>query len=111
MTWRYFGDGQRYVAEVREMASRPDGADISTGAFAEHYVPTMRSITQLRDVLLTEAEDKLRRHQRMALIELAGATAAVVQLLCTLACMTLVFRRAVSRTWRQSDIVARVDSD
>ncbi|TKC81341.1 diguanylate cyclase [Trinickia terrae] len=95
VTWRYFGEGERYVAEVQTLASRPIGADVTTGQFAEHYVPTMRSITQLRDVLLAEADGKLQRHYRTTQLQLAAAVTAVLLLLTTLVWMTVTFRRDV----------------
>ncbi|WP_176072370.1 GGDEF domain-containing protein [Paraburkholderia mimosarum] len=107
MSSRYFGDGERYVSTVRELATHPGGAHVSTGRFAEQYVPTMLSITQLRDVLLAETQGRLRRHLRSAMLALAGAIVAVVVLLGALAWLILMFRREVVRPFALAARVIR----
>ncbi|MCP3728533.1 diguanylate cyclase [Paraburkholderia sp. CNPSo 3272] len=92
---------------VRELATHPGGAHVSTGQFAEQYVPTMLSITQLRDVLLAETQGKLRRHLRSAMLTLAGAIVAVVVLLGALAWLILMFRREVVRPFALAARVIR----
>lgn len=97
MSSRYFGDGERYVTNIRELASRPGGVNVTTGQFAEEYVPTMGSITQLRDVLFDETEGKLERHLHASMLALAGAIVAVVVVLLALAWMIRMFGREVVR--------------
>ncbi|MCP3712479.1 diguanylate cyclase [Paraburkholderia sp. CNPSo 3274] len=92
---------------VRELATHPGGAHVSTGQFAEQYVPTMLSTTQLRDVLLAETQGKLRRHLRSAMLALAGAIVAVVVLLGALAWLILMFRREVVRPFAPAARVIR----
>ncbi|MRS98648.1 diguanylate cyclase [Ralstonia pickettii] len=92
---QYFGDGLRYVAAVRAQASQPGGVDTTPAAFAERYVPTMRAITDFRDIVLRMAEDDIRQHRREMLFVLVGSAGAVFSLLGALAWMTLSFRRNV----------------
>ncbi|HJV96254.1 MAG TPA: GGDEF domain-containing protein [Albitalea sp.] len=92
---QYFGDGQRYVEAVRASASLPGGVDITTGQFAERYVPTMRAITDFRDSVLHLAENDVRKHRRAMLLVLAGSAAAVLSVLGALAWMIVAFRRDV----------------
>ncbi|MCT7307419.1 GGDEF domain-containing protein [Ralstonia sp. CHL-2022] len=94
---QYFGDGLRYVATVREKASQPGGVDITPAAFAERYVPTMRAITDFRDIVLGLAVDDIREHRRAMLLVLIGSAGAVVSVLGALAWMTISFRRNVVR--------------
>jgi diguanylate cyclase (GGDEF)-like protein len=108
---QYFVEGLRYVDAVREQASRPGGADISTAEFGEHYVPTMRAITDFRDSVLRVAEDEIREHRRAMLLVLIGSAAAVLSALGALAWMTVSFRRDVVapfvRATRLIDAIAR----
>lgn len=95
LSTQYFNDGLRYVEAVRVEASRPGGADITTGQFAEHYVPTMRAITDFRDSVLHLAETDIRQHRRAMLLVLAGSAAGVLSVLGALAWMIVSFRRNV----------------
>ncbi|MCO5401724.1 GGDEF domain-containing protein [Ralstonia soli] len=92
---QYFGEGLRYVQTVRAQASLPGGAPITTGQFAEHYVPTMQAITDFRDSVLRLAEDHIGAHRRAMLLVLIGSAAAVLSALGALAWMTISFRRDV----------------
>ena len=92
---QYFGEGLRYVQTVRAQASLPGGASISTGQFAERYVPTMKAITDFRDSVLRLAEDDIRQHRRTMLLVLVGSAAAVLSVLGALAWMIVSFRRDV----------------
>ncbi|TKC91838.1 diguanylate cyclase [Trinickia terrae] len=91
----YYGDGLRYVDAVRLLADRPGGAGLTTARFAAQYVPTMRSITGLRDSALGHAEDALRAHRRHALGILAGTAAGVALLLVALIWAIARFRQQV----------------
>lgn len=108
---QYFVEGLRYVDAVRKQASQPGGADISTAEFAEHYVPTMRAITDFRDSMLRMAEDDIREHRRSMLFVLIGSSTAVLLALGALAWMTVSFRRDVVapflRATRLIDAIAR----
>jgi hypothetical protein len=72
MHLNYFGDGERYVATVRSQLGGPDGAPVSAAEFAARYVPTMRSIVQLRDTVLVLAQNEVVAHSRRALLILVG---------------------------------------
>ncbi|VVE37950.1 Diguanylate cyclase DosC [Pandoraea iniqua] len=73
---QYFGAGLHYVATVRTLASQPKPAPFSTATFARQYVPTMRSITDFRDAMLTLAQEKVEARRTSAL-HLLTATAVV----------------------------------
>ncbi|VVE04685.1 Diguanylate cyclase DosC [Pandoraea iniqua] len=73
---QYFGAGLHYVATVRTLASQPKPAPFSTATFARQYVPTMRSITDFRDAMLTLAQEKVEARRTSAL-HLLIATAVV----------------------------------
>lgn len=92
---QYFGEGLRYVQTVRAQASLPGGATVTTGQFAEHYVPTMLAITDFRDTVLRLAEDDIRAHRHAMLLVLLGSAAAVLSVLVALAWMIISFRRNV----------------
>ena len=94
---QYFGDGLRYLEAVRAATSQPGGANVTTGQFAERYVPTMRAITDFRDNVLRLAEDDIRAHRGAMLWVLLGSAAAVLSVLGALAWMIVSFRRDVVR--------------
>lgn len=110
---QYFGDGLRYVDQVQALTGHPGGAGITTGEFAEHYVPTMRAITDFRDGVLRLAEDELRQHRQTMLLVLTGTAAAVGLLLAALAWMVGSFRRHVVSPFvnatRSIDAIAKGD--
>ena len=113
LTTQYFGDGLNYLQRVRNQASQPGGVGISTGQFAERYVPTMRAITDFRDSVLRLAEDDIREHRRAMLLVLLGSAGAVLSVLGALAWMTISFRRHVVGPFvnatRLIDAIARGD--
>ena len=108
---QYFGDGLRYLEAVRAATGQPGGADVTTGQFAERYVPTMRAITDFRDSVLHLAENDIREHRRAMLWVLLGSAAAVLSVLGALAWMIVSFRRDVVRPFvnatRLIDAIAR----
>lgn len=93
---RYFGDGLRYLAQVRDQASRQsDDAPVSTRTLATIYVPLMSSITEFRDVLLDEMERHIEEH-RMAAARLLSITLGATGLLVAALALALVqFRKRV----------------
>ncbi|CAJ0795171.1 hypothetical protein LMG7141_03053 [Ralstonia condita] len=110
---QYFGEGLDYLQSVRALASRPGGVDITTGQFAERYVPTMRAITDFRDSVLQLAGQDIQAHRRAMLLVLLGSAVAVLSVLGALAWMTLSFRRDVVGPFvnatRLIDAIARDD--
>jgi diguanylate cyclase (GGDEF)-like protein len=113
LTAQYFGAGLDYLQSVRARASQPGGVDITTGQFAERYVPTMRAITDFRDSVLRLADQDIHAHRRAMLLVLLGSAAAVLSMLVALAWMTLSFRRDVVGPFvnatRLIDAIARGD--
>ena len=92
---RYFGDGLRYVASVQALADRPIGAGISTGRFAEEYVPTMRPIVGFRDAVLEKAASELQRNRHAALVAAVTTAGGEALLLIALGLLIVGFRRDV----------------
>ncbi|CAB3668996.1 MAG: GGDEF domain-containing protein [Achromobacter sp.] len=85
----YFGEGMRYLAEVRDMAAlQPGGATISARELAATYVPLMHAISQFRDLMLDQMEASMREHRRHAIrllvITLVAAAALAVALMLSL---------------------------
>jgi len=104
---QYMGEGLAYVAKVRELASHPPGANLSTGEFAEQYVPLMHSIIDFRDEVLGFAETDLRsrRHREQAFLMGTGSFAAI--LTGGLLLMVLLFRGQVIRPFVEATRLIR----
>ena len=99
----YFGEGMRYLEDVRDLAAlQPDGAGVSTHEVANTYVPLMRSITQFRDLMLDSMERNMRQHRseaiRLLVITLVAATMLAAALMLSLG----QFRRRVIRPFVQA---------
>lgn len=92
---RYFGDGLDYVADVETMARQPGGAPLTTGQFAEHYVPMMAPIPAYRDAVLSRAGATLSLHCRQALAAVIGTILADALVLLTLGWLVAKFRRDI----------------
>jgi len=93
----YGGDGLTYVAKVYRLARLPAGADVSTGQFAEHYVPTMTPIVELRDEILDQAYKRLHRNRALTLMALIGAFAVAFALVGTALWLHSLFRSRILR--------------
>jgi len=95
MNRQYFGAGLNYVAATRAAASMPNGAILTAGEFARHYVPLMHSITAFRDDVLDQAQGKVLAQRRTALFDLLGTSVGAVALAIALFAMIAWFRRRV----------------
>ncbi len=101
---RYFGDGLRYVASVQALAERQGGAGISTGRFAEDYVPTMKPIVGFRDAVLDQAEAELQRNRHAALVAAVTTAGGEALLLVALGLLILGFRRDVVSPFAEATV-------
>jgi len=91
-----YGDGGlNYVARIYGLANLPAGAQISTGEFAERYVPTMKPIVELRDEILDQAHTRLHRNRDITQMLLIGASAFAFALLGTMVWLYSLFRRRI----------------
>ena len=83
MTQRYFGNAANLLDEV-ERAGRTDGRyGLTPEAFAARYVPDMDAIVELRDALLSEAEQRsidARERSQRSLVWLGCLTTALMAL-------------------------------
>jgi len=104
---QYFGDGLAYVAKVRELARRPEGAGLSTGLFAEQYVPLMRPIVDLRDEVLDLAETEVHSHRDTELALLGGTGSFALVLMGGLLLMVWLFREQVIRPFVEATRIVR----
>lgn len=99
----YFGEGMRYLQDVRDMAAlQPGGTEITTGDLASTYVPLMASITQFRDQMLDSIEDSMRLHRRDAIRLLIVTLVAAAMLAAALLLSLGQFRRRVIRPFVQA---------
>jgi len=84
LTSVYYDTGLSYMAHVRDMARRPEGANLTAAGLAAEYVPTMRPIVQFRDYVLDLADKEVKGHRNdslMLLVASAMGTAGVLYLL------------------------------
>lgn len=95
MQSRYDGTGIRYVERVRALAIRGQATDISPAKFAAEYVPPMRSITDLRDVLLDLSRHQLEVQRQQALLRLLVTLGASIVIAGALAAILSIVRRRV----------------
>jgi serine phosphatase RsbU (regulator of sigma subunit) len=98
----YFGDGLRYVAAMRTLASRPQGPDLSTQQFGQQYIPLMRPIIEFRDEMtdLVRIESKRQRDAaRLSLIETSGIALALIS---SLFFLVWLFRQRVIRPFTEA---------
>ncbi|KAE8753391.1 diguanylate cyclase [Paraburkholderia madseniana] len=93
MERQYFVTGIGYAEHVQALAIRGDATGISPARFAAAYVPPMRSITGLRDVLLDLAEADLHDRRIDARIRLLVAFAVAMLICGVLAAMLLIVRQ------------------
>jgi len=98
----YGGDGLAYVASVYHRARLPAGADVSTGQFAEQYVPTMTPIVELRDEILDQAYIRLHRNRAFTLMALIGAFAVSFALVGTTLWLHSLFRSRILRPFSEA---------
>ncbi len=94
---RYFGDGMEYIARVRALASRPQGAGISPAEFADRYVPMMTPIVDLRDELLRLAETEIRHNLKQSETRLVYAGLAALFFTVLMMLMTSRFNKRIIR--------------
>ena len=92
---QYFAAGLHYVATVRTLAGQPQGASLTTGEFASHYVPTMRVITDFRDEMLTLAQHEVDAQRSRALRLLIFTAVAEGILVLVIVMVLRNFRRTV----------------
>ena len=95
MRSRYEGVGIRYVERVRALSLRGAATDISPATFAAEYVPPMRSITDLRDVLLDLSRTKLDMQRKQAQLRLLVTLGASIVIAGALAAILAIVRRRV----------------
>ncbi|CAN7394280.1 GGDEF domain-containing protein [Trinickia sp. LjRoot230] len=93
----YFGDGMRYVQTIETLASEPGGAHISTGQFAEQYVPLMTPIISFRNTVLDQAQAELQLNRKTTFIAAAITALGELLLLVALILIILGFKRGVLR--------------
>lgn len=95
MQSRYGGTGIRYAERVRTLAIRGEATDISPARFAAEYVPPMRSITDLRDVLLDLSRRQLEVQRNQAQLRLLVTLGASIVIAGALAAMLSIVRKRV----------------
>jgi diguanylate cyclase (GGDEF)-like protein len=93
LTSVYYNDGLSYIANVRAMAMRPEGTDLTTAELAATYVPTMRPIVQFRDYVLDLAENEVNEHRTDALMLLIASALGTAGVLYLLLIASVYFRR------------------
>lgn len=103
----YFGDGEAYVAKVRVLARRPQGAGISTRAFALTYVPLMRPIVDFRNEVLDLSDHEIRAHREFQLELLLGTCAFAWAFLVGLVWLVWMFREHIVRPFSEAARVIR----
>jgi diguanylate cyclase (GGDEF)-like protein len=101
---RYFGDGLRYVASVQALAERPSGAGISTGRFAEDYVPTMKPIVGFRDAVLDKTAFELQSNRHAALVAAVTTAGGEALLMIALGLLIVGFRRDVVSPFAEATV-------
>ncbi|AXE28639.1 GGDEF domain-containing protein [Chromobacterium phragmitis] len=94
MQARYFQDGLAQVDLVLDASRRGQPYAVSLEDFTAGYVPTLYSIVELRDAMLTAAAVEARAQQRAAFRHLLGAIGlGVVALIAQLALLAFIRRR------------------
>ncbi|PMS11478.1 sensor domain-containing diguanylate cyclase [Trinickia caryophylli] len=99
---RYFGEGLTYVSEVEARAQHTGGAGVSTGQFAERYVPTMLPIIGFRDAVMARAQTELQRRRDSTRVTALAVTASDAVLLMAFAWVAIGFRRDIVRPFVQA---------
>lgn len=107
MNERYFGDGLGYVARVRAFQSGTSAVTLSTGQFAERYVPLMRPVVDFRDEVLDLAQAQVRAHRNAELAVLAATVGVASALMGVLLLMVWLFREQVLRPFSEATRVIR----
>ncbi|MCD4506786.1 GGDEF domain-containing protein [Chromobacterium piscinae] len=83
---QYFHDGLAQVDDILRSSRRSQPHAISPAGFTNAYVPTLHSIVELRDSMLSTAADEAAIQQRAAFRHLLAATAlGVIALIAQLA--------------------------
>ncbi|MBX9296115.1 GGDEF domain-containing protein [Chromobacterium vaccinii] len=83
---QYFHDGLAQVDDILRSSRRSQPHAISPAGFTNAYVPTLHSIVELRDTMLSTAADEAAIQQRAAFRHLMAATAlGVIALIAQLA--------------------------
>lgn len=83
---QYFHDGLAQVDDILRSSRRSQPHAISPAGFTNAYVPTLHSIVELRDTMLSTAADEAAIQQRAAFRHLLAATAlGVIALIAQLA--------------------------
>ena len=83
---QYFHDGLAQVDDILRSSRRSQPHAISPAGFTNAYVPTLHSIVELRDAMLSTAADEATIQQRAAFRHLLAATAlGVIALIAQLA--------------------------
>ncbi|CAB3920880.1 GGDEF domain-containing protein [Achromobacter ruhlandii] len=99
----YFGEALRYLERVRDTAAlRPEGADVTAAELAATYVPLMQAITQFRDLMLDEMEQRIHAHRAEAIRLLLTTLFAAAALAAALMLALRQFRRRVIRPFVQA---------
>ena len=98
----YGGDGLDYVAKVYHLALRPEGAGISTGQFAEQYVPTMSPIVALRNEILEQTDARLQQNRNVTLYLMLGAFAVAVALAGAMLRLYSLFRHRILKPFSEA---------
>jgi diguanylate cyclase (GGDEF)-like protein len=93
LTSAYYDNGLSYMARVREMATPPEGANLTAAELAAEYVPTMRPIVQFRDYVLDLAETEVKGHRNESLMFLVASAIGTAGVLYLLLIASVYFRR------------------
>jgi diguanylate cyclase (GGDEF)-like protein len=93
LTSVYYDNGLSYMARVRVMATRPEGAELTAAELAAEYVPTMKPIVQFRDYVLDLAETEVKGHRNDSLMLLVASAIGTADALYLLLIASVYFRR------------------
>ena len=93
LTSVYYENGLSYMARVRAMATRPEGANLTAAELAAEYVPTMRPIVEFRDYVLDLAQNEVRGHRNDSLMLLVASAIGTAGALYLLLIAAVYFRR------------------
>ncbi|RDI99557.1 diguanylate cyclase [Dyella solisilvae] len=91
----YLSEGIAYIEQLRALASRPGGADVSPLELAAHYTPHIGLIIRFRDHDLSLADDEIRHSLRWHLALLLGTSALALTLSILLELQLQRFRKKI----------------
>ncbi len=97
MEQRFFGEGLNFVRGVELVSAQQRPYNMDTAQFAARYVPEMKSIVDLRDVLITLAMEGAQARHDEARRTMAWAMLVGVVILATLALVIIHLRRRIVR--------------